>query len=82
MAWLEQQLGHGPVRGESRGFGTCRVELTGVRNVWSVQHFNAMDRLILDTLEVGDVPGAICAGPADFEDAAIRLREWMEGIAG
>jgi hydrogenase-1 operon protein HyaF len=80
MTFLEQQLGHGPVRGESRGFSRCRVELTAVRNVWSVQHFNAMDKLILDTLEVGSVPTALAAGGHDFEDSATRLGEWLEGI--
>lgn len=79
MSWLEQQLGHGPVRGESKGFSRCRVELTAVRNVWSVKHFNAMDRLILDTLEVGDVPTALAAGGHDFEDSATRLEEWLAG---
>jgi hydrogenase-1 operon protein HyaF len=79
MAFLEARLGHGPVRGESRGFSRCRVELTAVRNVWSVQHFNAMDKLILDTLEVGAVPTALAAGGHDFEDSATRLGEWLQG---
>ncbi len=78
MAFLEAQLGHGPVRGESKGFSRCRVELTTVRNIWSVQHFNAMGKLILDTLEVGDVPSALVAGGHDFEDSATRLGEWLE----
>jgi hydrogenase-1 operon protein HyaF len=77
MAFLEAQLGHGPVRGESRGFSRCRVELTAVRNVWSVQHFNALGKLILDTLEVGAVPTALAAGGHDFEDSAVRLGEWL-----
>ena len=79
MAYLEARLGHGPVRGESRGFSRCRVELTQVRNVWSVQHFNAMGKLILDTLEVGAVPTALAAGGHDFEDSATRLDEWLVG---
>lgn len=79
MVFLEAQLGHGPVRGESKGFSRCRVELTEVRGIWSVQHYNAMDKLILDTLEVGDVPSALVAGGHDFEDSAARLREWVEG---
>jgi hydrogenase-1 operon protein HyaF len=78
MAYLEAQVGHGPVRGESKGFSTCRVELTAVRHVWSVQHFNGMGKLILDTLEVGDVPTALVAAGHDFEDSAERLTEWLE----
>ncbi|MEW5738960.1 MAG: hydrogenase expression/formation C-terminal domain-containing protein [Myxococcota bacterium] len=77
VAYLEQQAGHGPVRGESKGFSRCAVELTAIRHVWSVKHFNAMDRLILDTLEVGDVPQALLAAPEDFEDSAARLSDWL-----
>jgi hydrogenase-1 operon protein HyaF len=78
VAFLEQQVGHGPVRGESKGFSTCRVELTAVRHVWSVQHYNATGRLLLDTLEVGDVPTALLAAGHDFEDSAARLAQWLE----
>ncbi|MCC6332839.1 MAG: hydrogenase expression/formation protein [Myxococcales bacterium] len=77
VAYLEQQVGHGPVRGESKGFSRCAVELTAVRHVWSVKHFNAMDKLILDTLEVGDVPQALLAASDDFLDSAARLSEWL-----
>ena len=73
MAYLEQQLGHGPVEAESRGYGRCRVQLTAHRNIWSVQYFNAMGTVILDTLEVGDVPEALRAATSDFEDSAVRL---------
>jgi hydrogenase-1 operon protein HyaF len=75
MAFLQQTLGPGPVRLVSRGYGTCRVLATGARNVWSVQFFNAMDAIILDTLEICDAPAAICAADEDFRDSAVRLRE-------
>ena len=77
MKHLEQQLGHGPVRGESKGYGRCKVELTAHQNVWSVQHFNSTGALVLDTLEVGDVPVALTAGAEDFEDSATRLAELL-----
>jgi len=77
MKHLAQQLGHGPVRGESKGYGRCSVELTGHRNVWCVQHFNSVGALVLDTLEVGDVPVALTAGAEDFEDSATRLAELL-----
>lgn len=75
MGFLQETLGDGPVRLVSRGYGTCRVLATGARNVWSVQFFNAMDTIILDTLEIGDVPAAACAADEDFRDSAERLRE-------
>lgn len=75
MRFLQETLGDGPVRLVSRGYGTCRVLATGARNVWSVQFYNAMDAIILDTLEIGDVPGAACAAEEDFRDSAERLSE-------
>lgn len=75
MGFLQQTLGDGPVRLVSRGYGACRVHATGARHVWSVQFFNAMDTIILDTLEIGDTPLAACAADEDFRDSAERLRE-------
>jgi hydrogenase-1 operon protein HyaF len=78
MAHLQQVLGNGPVQLFSRGYGTCRVLATGTRHVWSVQFTNAMDKVILDTLEIGDVPAAARAADEDFEDSAERLSEIIE----
>jgi hydrogenase-1 operon protein HyaF len=78
MGFLQQSIGDGPIQLTSRGYGTCRVLATGVRNVWSVQFFNAMDTIILDTLEVGGVPTVALAADEDFEDSAQRLQEIIE----
>jgi hydrogenase-1 operon protein HyaF len=78
MQFLQKTLGDGPVRLVSRGYGACRVHATGARNVWSVQFFNAMDTIILDTLEIGDTPLSACAADEDFQDSAERLREIYE----
>lgn len=82
MDLLEAVLGRGPVQILSRGYGTCRVQLTGARNVWSVQHFNATDDLILDTLEIGGVPEAVLAAPDDLADAATRLSHLLAHLRG
>lgn len=74
MRTLEAQLGHGPVRAEARGLGSCKVELTGHRNLWSVQFFNPAGVVILDTIEVGDVPVALRAATEDLADSAQRLQ--------
>jgi len=37
-----------------------------------------MGHTILDTIEVGEVPRAACAGREDFEDSAVRLGEILE----
>ena len=78
MSFLQQNIGNGPIQLVSSGYGTCRVLATGLRNVWSVQFFNAMDTIILDTLEVGGVPTAVLAADEDFEDSSERLREIIE----
>ncbi len=64
----------------SRGYGNCRVESTSLRQVWHVRHYNSEDRVILDTVEVGDVPASVKAAREDLEDSLQRLleiREWL-----
>lgn len=78
MSFLQDTIKNGPIQLLSRGYGTCRVLSTGIRNVWSVQFLNAMDTIILDTLEVGGVPTVAIAADADFEDSAERLQEIIE----
>ncbi|WP_342724096.1 hydrogenase expression/formation protein [Bradyrhizobium sp. B097] len=78
LAFLQQSVGKGPVQLIFRGYGSCRVQATGIRNVWSVQFFNSMDSIILDTLEVGGVPIVALAADEDFEDSAERLQEIIE----
>ncbi|MGY3621678.1 hydrogenase expression/formation C-terminal domain-containing protein [Bradyrhizobium sp. USDA 10063] len=78
LAFLRQSVGNGPIQLISRDHGTCQVLATSIRNVWSVQFFNAMDSIILDTLEVGGVPMVALAADEDFEDSAERLQEIIE----
>ncbi|MET4483400.1 hydrogenase expression/formation C-terminal domain-containing protein [Bradyrhizobium sp. F1.13.3] len=78
MSFLRDTIRNGPIQLVSRGYGTCRALSTGIRNVWSVQFFNAMDTIILDTLEVGGVPTVALAADEDFEDSAERLQEIIE----
>lgn len=78
MAFLQETLGAGPVQLTSRGYGTCRIVATGARNVWSVQFYNAMDTIILDTLEICDIPSVALAAEDDFRDSEVRLREIEE----
>lgn len=75
MGFLQATLGQGPVRLVSRGYGNCRVVATAARGVWSVQYTNTMDTIVLDTLEIGDVPAAVLAADEDFSDSSLRLSE-------
>jgi hydrogenase-1 operon protein HyaF len=78
LAFLEQRLGKGFVTILSRGYGNCRITSTGTKNVWWVQYFNSQDTLILNTLEVSDVPDVACASPEDIADSAERLQEILK----
>jgi hydrogenase-1 operon protein HyaF len=77
---LERALPVGPVAIISRGFGNCRVTSTLARNIWRVQYFNSMNTLILNTIEVVDVPEVALAAAEDLADSRGRLAElidWM-----
>ena len=78
---LERALPVGPVAMISRGFGNCHVTSTLTRDVWRVQYFNAMNTLILNTLEVVGVPEVALASSEDLADSRERLAElvqWMD----
>lgn len=75
LEFLDKQLGHGPVDILSRSYGKCQVSATLVPNVWWVRYYNSMGILILNTLEVVDVPQVACAAPEDLRDSALRLDE-------
>jgi hydrogenase-1 operon protein HyaF len=79
-AVLEQALPVGPVAMISRGFGNCHVTSTGLAAVWRVQYFNNMNTLILNTIEIVDVPEVVLAAAEDLADSRERLAElvdWM-----
>jgi hydrogenase-1 operon protein HyaF len=78
IAFLEEVLGHGPIDVLSRGYGDCRVASTAIPNVWWVRYYNSMGTLILNTLEVIDVPGVACAALEDIRDSSDRLDEILE----
>lgn len=77
---LKQALPVGPVAMISRGFGNCHVSSTATRDVWRVQYFNSMQTLILDTLEVVDLPEAAIAAPEDLGDSRERLAELVQWL--
>jgi len=78
LAFLAKRLGGGSVTILSRGYGNCRITATGTQHVWWVQYFNSEDTLILNTLEVSDVPSVACASPEDITDSCERLQEILK----
>ena len=78
---LTTVLGQVPMVIRSEGYGSCRIFATGLRRVWAVQYLNSMSSVVLDTLEVGDVPTAALAAREDFEDSALRLAEILDAYS-
>lgn len=74
-AFLAAVLGQIPLTLISGGYGTSRVHATALARVWAVQFLNSMGTVILDTLEIGDVPDSVRAADEDFLDSGERLGE-------
>ena len=77
LEYLARSLGGGPVTILSRGYGNCRITSTALPRTWWVQYFNSTDQLILNTIEVVDVPVVALAADEDLADSVDRLREWL-----
>ncbi|MEZ5703332.1 MAG: hydrogenase expression/formation C-terminal domain-containing protein [Burkholderiaceae bacterium] len=75
IGFLDHHLGTGRVLMLSRGYGNCRISNTRLRNCWRVVYYNSMDKVILNTVEVVDMPEVAMAAPEDLRDSYDRLRE-------
>jgi hydrogenase-1 operon protein HyaF len=75
VSYLDARLGPGSVTILSRGYGNCRISSTGTRNGWYVRYFNSREAVILNTIEITEIPSVACAAPEDLEDSAQRLGE-------
>lgn len=73
QVFLDARLGPGTLDTLSRAYGKCNVRNTSVQNVWWVRFYNSMGTLILNTLEIIDVPEVLRAAPEDLDDSRSRL---------
>lgn len=78
VAFLDERLGTGSVTILSRGYGNCRITSTGTRNAWWVRYYNSRDAVVLNTIEIVDIPSVACAAPEDLSDSAQRIGEILE----
>jgi hydrogenase-1 operon protein HyaF len=79
-AHIDAVLDGGAVVILSRGFGNCRISSTAARHVWRVQYFNNMQTLILNTIEVVELPEVAVAAREDLGETRDRLADlvqWM-----
>ena len=75
---LDDRLGRGPVDILSRAYGKCQVTSTAVPNVWWVRYYNSMNTLILNTIEIAEIPSVVQAAPEDLDASASRLEQILE----
>ena len=79
-AAIDAALGAGRVDILSRGYGNCRIASTGRPSCWHVVYFNSQDTVILDTIEIVDVPEAACAALEDLQDSCERLEDVLKWL--
>jgi hydrogenase-1 operon protein HyaF len=73
IAFLDHELGTGRILLLSRGYGNCRITNTRLPNCWRVVYYNSMDTVILNTVEVVDMPEVAMAAREDLRDSHTRL---------
>ena len=76
--FLGEALGQGPVETLSRGYGDCKISSTACPGIWWVRYTNSMGTLILNTLEVTEIPAVACAAQEDLDDSRQRFSELLE----
>jgi len=82
IGFLDHHLGTGRVLMLSRGYGNCRISNTRLPNCWRVVYYNSMDRVILNTVEVVDMPEVAMAAPEDLRDSFERLSDVVSYLEG
>ncbi|MBP6006329.1 MAG: hydrogenase expression/formation protein [Rhodoferax sp.] len=80
IAHLDHQLGTGRVLILSRGYGNCRITNCAVPDTWRVVYYNSQDAVILNSVEVCDMPEVACAAPEDLMDSMERMTEVLQWV--
>ena len=80
IGYLDHRLGTGRVLILSRGYGNCRITNCCVPHTWRVVYYNSQDTVILNTVEVTDMPEVACAAPEDLHDSVDRLHEVLQWV--
>ena len=76
VQWLQHLIQTTP------GYGNCRITNTRMPNCWRVVYYNSQDVVILNTVEVVELPDVAQAAKEDLDDSHERLTEvlaWVEG---
>lgn len=82
IGFMDHHLGTGRVLILSRGYGNCRITNTCMPNCWRVVYYNSQDVVILNTVEVTELPEVAKAAQEDLDDSHERLMEVLEWVEG
>ncbi|MEM0909448.1 MAG: hydrogenase expression/formation C-terminal domain-containing protein [Pseudomonadota bacterium] len=77
MSDLENLLGIDEVNMCSRVYGNCQISATSCINTWWIKYFDAKDRVLLNTLEVVDIPSITKASNRDIAYSALRIKNTL-----
>ncbi|BDI04773.1 hydrogenase expression/formation protein [Sphaerotilus microaerophilus] len=80
IAYIDHIIGTGRVVILSRGYGNCRITNAAVDHTWRVVYYNSQDAVILNAVEVVDLPEVACAATEDLADSAERLTEVLQWV--
>jgi len=80
IGFMDHHLGTGRVLILSRGYGNCRITNTCMPNTWRVVYYNSQDVVILNTVEVTELPDVALAAREDLEDSHERLKEVLQWV--
>jgi len=78
IGFLDHHLGTGRVLILSRGYGNCRITNTCMPNCWRVVYYNSQDVVILNTVEISELPDVAQAAPEDLADSLERLQDVLD----
>ena len=79
LDYLKQTLGIGEVRVEVDALGKSDVQETAYRGVWWVTHFNALDEVMAEFIEVSFCPDIIRAQRDDVRESLEALSACLAG---
>lgn len=80
IGFLDHHLGTGRVLILSRGYGNCRISNTCRPHAWRVVYYNSADIVIMNSVEVTDLPEVALAAKEDLQDSLERLTEVIHWV--
>lgn len=80
IGFLDHHLGTGRVLILSRGYGNCRITNTCTPHCWRVVYYNSQDVVILNTVEISELPEVALAAQEDLQDSLARLADVLQWV--